>query len=168
MPELHRIGGSHAKSVCWPLSPLLISLLVISLLELAESILQASDLGLLLVQHHDKTWVQLPLQHLLILNLLLQPGEKKHTDANVCAKKLMDLHCTCLVCLSSESSLVRRTMLMPPPCADISHPHPPSLAKLHLLAKEWISRSTTTQKMLFEKKSSTRDIKWKTYKWIIC
>lgn len=47
-----------------------------SLLELPESILQASDLGLLLIQHHDKTWVQFRLKQFLILNLFLQPGKK--------------------------------------------------------------------------------------------
>lgn len=42
-------------------------------LELMESVLQAPDLCFLFVQHHDKARVQLPLRHLLIHNLLLQP-----------------------------------------------------------------------------------------------
>lgn len=48
---------------------------LLGLLELMESVLQASDLCFLFVQHHNKTRVQLPLHRLLIQNLLLQPNE---------------------------------------------------------------------------------------------
>lgn len=48
---------------------------LLGLLELMESVLQASDLCFLFIEHHDETWVQLPLHQLLILNLLLQPSE---------------------------------------------------------------------------------------------
>lgn len=74
-PRLKSIDSKPIPS--WPLSLLLVAVLFISPLEMLELVLQASDLGLLLVHHWDETWVQLPFQLLLILNLLLQPERWK-------------------------------------------------------------------------------------------
>lgn len=148
---------------CWPFSPFLYSLLVIGLLELLEGILQVSDLCLLLIQHHDKTWVELPLQHLLILNLLLQPDEKKKARTPLCVQKSICKPLDCFtrmhmhkqtnlkrthVCLSSESNLLRIMILMHPHCTNIRNKQ-----------AEWKFYQ------ICYLKRSPRDIKW-IYKWI--
>lgn len=89
-----------------PLSPVLICLLVpgVGLLELADGVLQASDLGFLLIKHHDESRVQFLLKRFLIPNLLLQPGKKRHVHECARSQTGKSFEGALFVCLVFQST----------------------------------------------------------------
>ena len=100
-------------ALCWPLL-LLVLLLIVAVcgaLELTDGVTQASDLGLLLVQHRDEARVEFLLRRLLVFDVLPQSAKSQRTlsHTRISPQPCLLPRCHTQTCLHTHTYTFRNT-----------------------------------------------------------